>query len=297
MFTLYLGYLKNGRGNHWITLFYFMVASAIITPFAFFNSYLFDQQRLIRQLDVDKQPLNETLNSLNASSISGILYFIIVNIFIVIPLILGILHIFKKTDLGMRPRFKDLFSYFKKDSYFKTLKLSVLMIILVCFFYFLLAIIILIIMLIVIISAWFFAFHLQSINYAVSMLLVVFPILFFITSFIISVPFYYVVIFMVNTSLVHIEQRSLPTFEKVSIARKITKKGPKNPWGLLISHYVFGILIFGVISTIYIGIIIMNYNIFTYIISFLILGGLFYFIFGSYVNFYHQNKNALYPTE
>ncbi|WP_323703978.1 hypothetical protein [Mammaliicoccus sp. Dog046] len=298
MFKLYSGYFKNGKGNHWITLLYFLIVSAIITPFAFipYIGYLFDKQSSIRQLDVDKQPLNETFNSFNEPSSFGILFFIIVNIFIIIPLILGILHIFKNTDLGMRPKFKDLFIIFKKGAYFKTMKLSILMIIIVCFFYFLLAIIIFIIMLIVFILAWYFAFYLESLNNAISMLFVVFPILFFITSFIISVPFYYVVIFMINTSLVHIDQHSLPTLTKVSIGRKITKKGPRNPWVLLISHYLFGILICGVIFTIYID-IMMNHNIFTYIIKFIILGGLFYFIFGSYVNFYHQNKNAIYPTE
>lgn len=142
-------------------------------------------------------------------------------------------------------------------------------------------------------------FGAMSVSFIIIMLLMMLII------FALYIPIYYVVIFLVNTVLVHIDQQSLPTLNKLSIGWNITSKGPKSAWKLLFSNVLYFIVayiilaILAIISVIIISLVPdvlkILLGIIAYIFAFVYLIVMSYIMYGSAMNFYHKNKNALYP--
>ncbi|MEB7658529.1 hypothetical protein NGB24_11880 [Mammaliicoccus vitulinus] len=312
MFQFQLDYFRNGQGFHLKTILLSIIASVIMFLLMLIPgiSILIGVISLISSRDFFGEPSGAGIAIFMLSILIGFLLTIILYIFVLVPLSYGLLKFYKDTDLGINPRFNDLFMFLKKGRYVKTLKLTVI-IGLIC-----IAMSIAVSIVVSIVQLIFYAIFgtsmalmlesgfsentgVMSVSYVVIMLFMILIL------FALYIPLYYLIIFIANTILVHIDQRSLPTLTKFSIGWNITSKGPHNAWKLLFSNIIYVVvsaIIIGILAGIFAMILSFMptalqiiFGILGFILYFIFLIAMNYFIYGSIMNFYHKNKNALYP--
>lgn len=312
MFQFQLDYFRNGQGFHLKTILLTIIASVFMFLLMLIPgiSILIGVISLISSRDFFGEPSGAGVAIFMLSILIGFLITIILFIFVLIPLSYGLLKFYKDTDSGINPRFNDLFMFLKKGRYVKTLKLTV-MIGLIC-----IAMSIAVSIVSSIVQLIFYAISgtsmalmlesgfsestgVMSVSYVVLMLFMILIL------FALYIPLYYLSIFITNTILVHIDQRSLPTLTKFSIGWNITSKGPHNAWKLLFSNIIYVVvlaIIIGILAGIFAMILSFMptplkiiFGILGFILYFIFLIAMNYFIYGSIMNFYHKNKNALYP--
>ncbi|MGK9045572.1 hypothetical protein [Mammaliicoccus vitulinus] len=312
MFKFQLDYFRNGQGFHLKTILLTIVSSVIMFLLMLIPgiSFLIGGFSLISSQDFSGEPSGGGLAIFMISMLIGFLLTIILYIFVLIPLSYGILKFYKDTDLGINPRFNDLFMFLKKGNYVKTLKLTVIIGLISIAMYIAIYIVVFIVEMI------FFAIFGTSMALmqpsgssesigAMSVSFVVIMLFMILILFALFIPLYYLIIFIINTILVHIDQRSLPTLTKFSIGWNITSKGPHNAWKLLFSNLLYVVVSYIILAIL--GIIVaiivsfmptalqIIFGILGYILYFIFLIAISYFMYGSVMNFYHKNKNALYP--
>lgn len=312
MFQFQLDYFRNGQGFHLKTILLTIIASVFMFLLMLIPgiSILIGVISLISSRDFYGEPSGAGVAIFMLSILIGFLLTIILYIFVLVPLSYGLLKFYKDTDLGINPRFNDLFMFLKKGRYVKTLKLTV-MIGLIC-----IAMSIAVSIVVSIVQLIFYAIFgtsmalmlesgfsentgVMSVSYVVIMLFMILIL------FALYIPLYYLIIFIANTILVHIDQRSLPTLTKFSIGWNITSKGPHNAWKLLFSNIIYVVvsaIIIGILAGIFAMILSFMptalqiiFGILGFILYIIFLIAMNYFIYGSIMNFYHKNKNALYP--
>ncbi|PTI90913.1 hypothetical protein BU075_10605 [Mammaliicoccus vitulinus] len=312
MFQFQLDYFRNGQGFHLKTILLSIIASVIMFLLMLIPgiSILIGVISLISSRDFFGEPSGAGIAIFMLSILIGFLLTIILYIFVLVPLSYGLLKFYKDTDLGINPRFNDLFMFLKKGRYVKTLKLTVI-IGLIC-----IAMSIAVSIVVSIVQLIFYAIFgtsmalmlesgfsentgVMSVSYVVIMLFMILIL------FALYIPLYYLIIFIANTILVHIDQRSLPTLTKFSIGWNITSKGPHNAWKLLFSNIIYVVvlaIIIGILAGIFAMILSFMptalqiiFGILGFILYIIFLIAMNYFIYGSIMNFYHKNKNALYP--
>lgn len=313
MFKFQKDFYKNGQGLHLKTILFSVLASIIMTiimliPGAAFLIGVITMSAT--QNDITGEPSGAGVATFIISMIIGLILSLVVYIFILIPMAYGMLKYYKDTDLSRTPRFKDLFMFLKKGNYVKTLKLTLIIFVLSVAIYIIIYIVVFIVEII------FFGIFGTSMaimqpdssgsNVGVMSISLIILILFMIVVMLaIFIPIYYIIIFIANTILVHVDQRSLPTFTKLSIGWNITSKGPNSAWKLLFSNLLYFIIAYIILAVIsIIALLIISLlptvlqiicGVILYIISIVYLIAISYLVYGSVVNFYHKNKNALYP--
>ncbi|PNZ36348.1 hypothetical protein [Mammaliicoccus vitulinus] len=312
MFQFQLDYFRNGQGFHLKTILLSIISSVIMFLLMLIPgiSFLIGVISLISSQDYSGEPSGAGLAIFIISILIGFLLTILLYIFVLIPLSYGMLKFYKDTDLGINPRFNDLFMFLKKGNYVKTLKLTVIIGLICIAMSIAISIIVSIVQLIFyVIFGTSMALMLESgfsentgvmsVSYVVLMLFMILIL------FALYIPLYYLSIFITNTILVHIDQRSLPTLTKFSIGWNITSKGPHNAWKLLFSNIIYIVvsaIIIGILTGIFAMILSFMptalqiiFGILGFILYIIFLIAMNYFIYGSIMNFYHKNKNALYP--
>ena len=312
MFQFQLDYFRNGQGFHLKTILLSIISSVIMFLLMLIPgiSFLIGVISLISSRDFYGEPSGAGLAIFIISILIGFLLTILLYIFVLIPLSYGMLKFYKDTDLGINPRFNDLFMFLKKGNYVKTLKLTVIIGLICIAMSIAISIIVSIVQLIFyVIFGTSMALMLESgfsentgvmsVSYVVLMLFMILIL------FALYIPLYYLSIFITNTILVHIDQRSLPTLTKFSIGWNITSKGPHNAWKLLFSNIIYIVvsaIIIGILTGIFAMILSFMptalqiiFGILGFILYIIFLIAMNYFIYGSIMNFYHKNKNALYP--
>lgn len=314
MFKLHMDYFRNGRGYHLKA-----ILLSILSMFVFGLTmlipgivFLIGTAIFISSQDFYGEPSNGGIVALIISIAIGIIISMLVYIFLMIPLGYGMITFYKNTDLGISPKFKDLFMFLKRGKFIKTLKLSALIMLLSFAIYFVIYIVMAIIqfILLIVFGTSMAIINPENMSQGTASVGMIFMFLvIFVFMMLIYIPIYYVIIFILNAILVHIDQSDLPTFTKFSIAWNITRNGPNNAWKLLFSNllYIIGVyiiifiivIIFAIISALTASILpnflMMIVAGIGYIAFFLIAIVVSYFLYGSLVNFYHKNKNALYP--
>lgn len=312
MFQFQMDYFRNGQGFHLKTILLSIISSVIMFLLMLIPgiSILIGVISLISSRDFYGEPSGAGVAIFMLSILIGFLITIILFIFVLIPLSYGLLKFYKDTDSGINPRFNDLFIFLKKGRYVKTLKLTVMIGLISIAMSIAVSIVSSIVQLIFYaISGTSMALMLasgfsentgvMSVSYVVLMLFMILIL------FAIYIPLYYIGIFITNTILVHIDQRSLPTLTKFSIGWNITSKGPHNAWKLLFSNIIYVVvlaIIIGILAGIFAMILSFMpttlqiiFGILGFILYIIFLIAINYFIYGSIMNFYHKNKNALYP--
>ncbi|GGI01491.1 hypothetical protein [Mammaliicoccus vitulinus] len=312
MFKFQLDYYRNGQGLHIKTILLTILSSIIMVLLMLIPgiAFIIGGFSLAASQDFSGEPSGGGIATFLISMVIGFILFILMYIFILIPIAYGILKFYKDTDLGISPRFSDLFMFLKKGNYVKTLKLTLIIGLISVATYFIVYIVV------IIVEVIFFAIFGTSMALlqpssgsegigAMSISFIVIMLFMILVLFALFIPLYYFVIFIVNTVLVHIDQRSLPTITKFSIGWNITSKGPHSAWKLLFSNLIYIvaayiiIAIIGIIAAVIVSlmpsVIQILFAIIGYILFYLFMFAVFYFLYGSLMNFYHKNKNALYP--
>ena len=312
MFKFQLDYFRNGQGFHLKTILFSILASIVMVLIMLIPGVLFliGGVSLASSQDFSGEPSGGGLAIFFVTMVLGFLLTLGLYIFVLIPLAYGMIKYYKDTDLGIGPNFSDLFMFLRKGNYVKTLKLTVIIGVISVAMYIAIYIVVLVVELIFFAifgtsmaimqpSGSSEAFGAMSISFVIIMLFMILVL------FAVFIPLYYVVIFIMNTVLVHIDQRSLPTFTKFSIGWNITSKGPNNAWKLLFSNLLYVVVAYIVLAII--GIVVavvvafmpavlqVVFAVLGYIVYFIFMFIISYFIYGSVMNFYHKNKNALYP--
>nr|WP_263314851.1 hypothetical protein [Mammaliicoccus sp. Marseille-Q6498] len=312
MFKFHLDYFKNGRGLHLKTVLFTILSSIIMAIFMLIPGIflIVGGVTMAMSQDIYGNPSGGGMATFFICLVIGIILAVLMYIFVLIPLAYGFLKFYKDTDLGRSPRFKDLFMFLKKGNYVKTLKLTVVMFVISVAIYIAMYVVILIIELIFLGIFGTSVAILQpdsSTNFtnAMSITSIILVLFMALVIFAVLIPIYYLVIFIVNTVFVHVDQSSLPTLNKFSIGWNITSKGPNSAWKLLFSNVLYFIIayiimaifliIFSLIIAVLPSALQILLGIIVYIILIIFSVGISYFIYGSIINFYHKNKNALYP--
>ncbi|WP_323703977.1 hypothetical protein [Mammaliicoccus sp. Dog046] len=307
MFKLHKDYFRNGRGYHFKTILFSFLFSLV--TWAALVALPFGTVVLGMVIADDPQDGNSKIYVVISMIIGVIIAFIVcflLILFILSPLYCGIIQLYKNTDLGKQSKFRHLITFFKKGNYGKTLKLTSLLLIIGVMIGFITSSIISPLFSIFNMSLYYFVPSYIDITEG-SLIGHLLTIVMLIGISILCIPFYYLMIYLMNVVLVHVDQSSLPTLNKFSIAWKITTKGPNSSWRLLFSNLLYFVIILVAITVFQIIIALPMQNsptILSTILSFpstllmlFILTILTYLISGSMINFYHQNKNAIYPTE
>ncbi|WHI55193.1 hypothetical protein [Mammaliicoccus lentus] len=308
MFEFHLDYWRNGRGLHLKTVLLSILTSIVLGIIMLVPGVIFliGAISMISSQDFYGEPSGGGIVAFLISMVIGFIVSLLLYVFVLIPMTYGFLKYYKDTDLGRAPRFSDLLLFFKKGKYVKTLKLTAIMFVISVALAIVLYIVVFIVELIFIAIFGTSAAFINENNFgAMSVSFLIIMLLMMLIIFALYIPIYYVVIFLVNTVLVHIDQQSLPTLNKLSIGWNITSKGPKSAWKLLFSNVLYFIVayiilaIIAVITALIISllpdVLKILLGIFAYIFAFVYLIAMSYIMYGSAMNFYHKNKNALYP--
>lgn len=310
MFNFHLDYYKNGRGHHLRTVGFTFLASIIFVLLAVIPaiSFVIGGIILASSQDYAGEPSGAGVATFLLFALLGFLLYFVIYIFVLIPMSFGLMKYYKDTDMSLSPKFSDLALFFKKGSFVKTLKLTAVLFLLSVAIY---VVVYIITFIVQFIFMFFFGFSFAiweptAENYgALSISIIVALLLMILIMLAILIPIYYLVIYMFNIVFVHIDQQTLPTFTKLSVAWNITAKGPNSAWKLLFSNLLYIIAAYIILSivTILVFIIfsflptaaIIIFSILGYILLLIILIAISYFVYGSIVNFYHKNKESLYP--
>ncbi|WP_323703975.1 hypothetical protein [Mammaliicoccus sp. Dog046] len=317
MFNFHFDYFRNGRGNHLRTILLsffamFVFALALLIPgiFLLIGTGIYNYT-----LDFYGNPSTGGTITLIICAALSLITSLVIYIFVFIPLCYGYMTFYKNTDLGNRPHFRDLFTFLKKGQYVKTLKITAVIALMSIVGYIAVYIVFFVayLIFIAVFGTTLAIMGPESENLstpaAITSAVVIFLFL-LVVMFVIYIPIYYLIILLINVTLVHIDQSSLPSFKKVSIAWNITTKGPNSAWKLLFANLLYYIGLYIIIVVIVLISVLISTLIFThlptfigviisiifYIIYMIVITILTYLIYGSVVNFYHKNKNALYPT-
>ncbi|WP_323703979.1 hypothetical protein [Mammaliicoccus sp. Dog046] len=298
MFKFQFDYLKNGKGNHIKTIVLLVLSSIFIGTSLNISAFLFLGSILT----------STAISHPIVTSILGLIGLIVLFFalsLIVLPLIIGATKFCKDTDMGVRPQFVDLFMFFKKSLFKTTFKYSSAMVAISMIAFFIFSTIL---VLILKVSSTIYPEQVSPFSASAEFNIEDNPINIIALS-ILFICYYLFSLYISTGFLVHIDKPLLSTKNKLSISWKLLFKGKHSLWKLLFNNllfiiaYIVFIFVLAMVlmkiemslpvtqEALYITIYILGVII--YIVSIFFVS---YTLNGGIYNFYHKNKNALYPS-
>lgn len=297
MFKFQLDYLKNGKGNHIKTIVLLAISSIFIGTTLYISAFLF-LGSILTSATIG-QPIVTSILSL----IGLIVAFFSLSL-LVFPLIIGATKFCKDTDMGIRPQFVDLFMFYKKRLFKKTFKYSCALVaisMIACFIFSTFLVVI------IMVSSTIYPEQVSPFSASGEFNIDGNPVN-IIALFILFICYYLFSLYISTGFLVHIDKPLLSAKNKLNISWKLLFKGKHSLWKLLFNNLLFIVayivLIIVIVSLFILIEITLPYNemlificsilgVILHIVSIFFIS---YTLNGSIYNFYHKNKNALYPN-
>lgn len=307
MFQYISLYRKNASGQHGkvigFTILQFILAVFLPSAVIFGAMML---PLLLTMTDISDQAIGI---STAIWMLFMIIVYILVMIFVIYPILIGILRYFASAYKGRDFSFGEAYKVFKKGNYSKLVKIALLVIVLNFVLSLIIGFIINILMTVVMIPLMPVGLMMEDPNAAMTgasvALIITAFVLMFIVMIIVYIPYIILYIYFAVVFMVYIDEPMIPTVDKLKVAWDVTFKSEASMLKLFFSNLIMYILMTAAIFIIFIGVGLIGaflidapamigvLAIIGMVISIIIMMYIVYLIVGSIVAYYFVGRDSL----
>ena len=256
MFQYISLYRKNASGQHGkvigFTILQFILAVFLPSAVIFGAMML---PLLLTMTDISDQAIGI---STAIWMLFMIIVYILVMIFVIYPILIGILRYFASAYKGRDFSFGEAYKVFKKGNYSKLVKIALLVIVLNFVLSLIIGFIINILMTVVMIPLMPVGLMMEDPNAAMTgasvALIITAFVLMFIVMIIAYIPYIILYIYFAVVFMVYIDEPMIPTVDKLKVAWDVTFKSEASMLKLFFSNLIMYILMTAAIFIIFIGV-------------------------------------------
>lgn len=307
MFQYISLYRKNASGQHGkvigFTILQFILAVFLPSAVIFGAMML---PLLLTMTDISDQAIGI---STAIWMLFMIIVYILVMIFVIYPILIGILRYFASAYKGRDFSFGEAYKVFKKGNYSKLVKIALLVIVLNFVLSLIIGFIINILMTVVMIPLMPVGLMMEDPNAAMTgasvALIITAFVLMFIVMIIAYIPYIILYIYFAVVFMVYIDEPMIPTVDKLKVAWDVTFKSEASMLKLFFSNLIMYILMTAAIFIIFIGVGLIGaflidapamigvLAIIGMVISIIIMMYIVYLSVGSIVAYYFVGRDSL----